>query len=95
MRSFAARLYLIPWKNSSLLRDLVALHNRRIVLDPRKQALLHQTEAGRVEEVVVRPLGYQWSAPMSVPKLWGPAETRTILPGATRYPSACLLAISA
>lgn len=41
----------------------------RHVLDPQSQVLLHAADASQVEEVVIRPLGYQWSAPVAVPAL--------------------------
>lgn len=41
----------------------------RYTLSPQGQACLHAVDVSQVEEVVLRPLGYQWSPPLSVPGL--------------------------
>ena len=48
---------------------------------------LHATDAVQLDEVVVRPLGYQWSAPLSVPKLQNPVEPPTSLADESGYAS--------
>ena len=49
----------------------------RLVLEPRQQACMHNTEAARVDEVNIRPFGYQWSVPISIPKLYESQEPRS------------------
>ena len=45
-------------------------------MEPRRQESLHSVDATQLDEIVMRPLGYQWSAPMSVPKLEDVPEAR-------------------
>lgn len=37
---------------------------------------MHSTEAARVDEVNIRPYGYQWSVPISLPKLYDSQDPR-------------------
>ena len=61
----------------------------RLVLEPRQQLCMHNMEAGRVDEVNIRPFGYQWSVPVSIPKLYEPQDPRGYpLPQNTRLLSA-------
>lgn len=57
----------------------------RLALEPRQQACMHSTEAARVDEVNIRPFGYQWSVPISIPKLYQSQEPRSYaIPSSTR-----------
>ena len=47
----------------------------RHVLNPQQEVLLHAVVIQQIEEVVIRPLGYQWSPPISVPKLQDSLES--------------------
>ena len=50
----------------------------RVTMEPRRQESLHSVDATQLDEIVMRPLGYQWSAPMSVPKLEDVPEVRPV-----------------
>lgn len=63
-------------KMSNHIIHVSAAYNR-LVLEPRQQFCMHSTDAGRVDEVNIRPVGYQWTVPVSVPKLYDTHEART------------------
>ncbi len=56
--------------------EVNATHHR-FALEPRQQACMHSTEAARVDEINIRPFGYQWSVPVSIPKLYDSQEPRS------------------
>ena len=72
-------LGMILMHNCSCLENLISMLTdgsidvrsvkHRHILDPQQEVLLHTVVIQDIEEVVIRPLGYQWSPPISVPKL--------------------------